>query len=206
MPGQGALSGARYPLIGEANDPPADFSRLVADIDPMLVLRAASVADRDTKYGTTPAGILVVCAALKTVWLKTSNAPATWSVVAEDPPAVGNFASPGTGFTVTEQYAKFVNGWLHMRVTASWGGADIVADGTAAALPGNMADPVMVTLSAAYRPPTLQTVLWRSTGAMGAAAIEAANGQIILTSGVPSGRIRSGDAVAVTASYPKFAS
>lgn len=68
------------PLWEEGDNIPPDMKRSFEFIDPMLVLRASSEADRNTRYNGVPVGTLVTCTVDKTLWRKEASGWSTlWS-------------------------------------------------------------------------------------------------------------------------------
>lgn len=200
-----AYSGAEIPTDGDANNPPAHFLAFGTDIDHLLVLKADSTADRNSRYAGVPQGTVVSCAAENTVWMKLTTPPtaASWMVLAQDTEVTSGVVTAGADFTVASQYAALRNGWVHVRLSLTRTSAvEVVGDDEAGTYPSNFTDVILGTIGAAYRPGEHVTVVWRGPVVGGFGWISASSGNITLTSSVPSGRLRTGDAVEVSATYP----
>ncbi len=83
----------RVPDENAGDDVPADLSYLAEQLDTGLVLRAVSVAERDSKFYDAPSGILCVVrdggGVVSGVYIKTSGeGTATWGTLWEPPSAL----------------------------------------------------------------------------------------------------------------------
>lgn len=83
----------RVPDENAGDDVPADLSFLAEQLDTGLVLKAVSVAERDSKFYDAPSGVLCVIRAVdgtvNGVYVKTSGeGTATWGTVWEPPSAL----------------------------------------------------------------------------------------------------------------------
>lgn len=203
MPTTLPFSGARIPNQNEAGDPSADFARFGGDIDDKMVLKATSQSDRDTKYASVTAGTLVSCAALKTVWMKTTTPPtaAAWATLAEIGAAVTTGIGIGrSGFSINSQWGQRLNGIIYWRTQITWSGGTISAGGNGDLSP----DVLCFTLNSAYLPAAnvanwpIVVVAHTTTGA---GRVES-NGDVYISSLTGGGSISSGQTVTIGTSYP----
>jgi len=215
MPDISTYSGIPVPTDGETNDLAGILAAFRSTMDPQLVLKATSVSNRDTLYGGTtgatavPLGSLVSCAALKTVWMKTSAPPsaATWATIAEvGTPVTTGVVTAATNWTVAGQWAQRVNGGCLVRVDLSYSGSTITASDTSSSVPGNIGgDPLICTMQSAWLL-NAGAAAWPETFSMaGGPAGEItiySTGAVNLLSFVPSGTITSGATIRFKASYP----
>ncbi len=155
MPGTLTYSGARYPLTTEADTVPADLLRFGTDIDQLLVLKAASIADRNANFANVASGTLVSCAALGVVWQKVTDPPAaaSWLALAQKSPlTTSGIATAATNFAITQQTAQIVNGSMYVKVQANYSGPTITANDSTNVAPSNINDLPFCTLDAAWMP------------------------------------------------------
>lgn len=88
------FAGLRVPDENAADDVPADLSFLAEQLDTATVLKAVSVADRDSKFYDAPSGVICVVRATPSgtvsgVYIKTGNeGTATWGTIWEPPSAL----------------------------------------------------------------------------------------------------------------------
>ena len=215
MPDISTYSGIPVPTDGETNDLAGILAAFRGGVDPGIVLKATSASNRDTLYGGTtgatavPLGSLVSCAALKTVWMKTSTPPAaaTWATIGEVGTAVTTgVVTAATNWTVAVQWAQRINGICHVRVDLTYSGATITASDTSSSVPGNISgDPNICTMQSAWLL-NASAAVWPETFSMaGGPAGEItiySTGDVKLLSFVPSGTITSGASIRFKASYP----
>jgi hypothetical protein len=199
MPGTLTYSGAEYPLVGEANDPPADFLRFGDDIDTLLVLKATNQLDRDTRFANVDAGTLVSCAAAQTIWMKLTTPPtaASWLVVYQKTEVTTGVVTAGANFTTSAQWARIQSALVSVKLTLVYGSTDITGSSD-----GNITDTTVGTVSANYRPPQDWNVVYRSNIAMWNGTIQA-DGAMIIATGVPTAKLRAGDFLIATGTYPQ---
>lgn len=206
MPQNLTYSGARIPTTTEADTVPADLLRFGTDIDQMLVLKATSQADRDAKYANVNAGTLVSCAALGIVWQKISTPPTSpsWRVLNQNAdPVTSGVATYSANFSPLKQGAKIVNGSIYLLVQGTYTGPDVVGKPTTDLIPGDIDDLSFATIASDYLPPAAilpQVGAVRTSVAGG--AWQMFSNQIIITSLSAGARIRTGDSVSVSASWP----
>lgn len=204
MPTPLTFSGAPIPNTGETNNVPAVLLAFGNAIDDKVVLKATSVSNRDTLYANAPAGTLVSCAALKTLWQKTTTPPtaAAWVTLAEQGTAVtSGVLTALTGFTVTTQVAQRINGvnWVRGRLTYS--GATI----TAPASGGNITDTPICTVQSAWLPSTALTGnSWIFNGSAGnaSARFRLSSGTLSVDQMTSGAVLSAGQIMAFDASYP----
>lgn len=94
----------RVPDENAGDDVPADLSYLAEQLDTGLVLKAVSVAERDSKFYDAPSGILCVVrdggGVVSGVYIKTSGeGTATWGTLWEPPSALTL-----TAITLADEY------------------------------------------------------------------------------------------------------
>ncbi|UTN93032.1 hypothetical protein SEA_MARKY_29 [Streptomyces phage Marky] len=87
------LAGLRVPDENAGDDVPADLSFLAEQLDTAVVLKAVSVAERDSKFYDAPSGVICVIrdggGVVSGVYIKTSGAgTATWGTLWEPPAAL----------------------------------------------------------------------------------------------------------------------
>ena len=204
MPQTLTYSGARLPTTTEADTVPADLLRFGFDIDQMLVLKATSQADRDARFANVTASTLVSCAALGTVWQKKADGAAGgWrTLLQSSDPVTSGVVTAASGWTVVSQWAKYTGGFYAVVCTLQYNGAaDIVADGPADAVPGNITDKQIATLAAPF-PIVTRPGVARATVTGCSVYIRSTDGAVFLTDLATAGRIRVADQVMFTDAYP----
>lgn len=206
MPTTLTFSAARLPTTTEADTVPADLLRFGTDIDQMLVLKAASQADRDARLAGVNAGTLVSCAPLGILWQKTSTPPtaAAWRVLNQNAdPVTSGVATYEANFSSLKQGAKIVNGSVYVLVQGTYTGADVVGKPTTDAIPGAIDGLAFATIAADYLPsaallPQIGSVRTSVAGGVW----QMFSNRIVITSLSAGARIRTGDSVSVSASWP----
>lgn len=161
MPDLSAFGGYPSPTGPEAADVPADLLALVSALDAHTVLFATSVSDRNAKYGSVPAGALVTCPGLKTIWLALGSG--VWSTVYSD----SGWSTAGftwsAGFSDSASRWRQVGPLVEVDLHATYSGADIVASSV-----GGVSDVSVVTVGApppvASRPAIFRTSLTSGSG------------------------------------------
>lgn len=72
-----------YPEITDIDDPVGDMEALAESLDGVVLLKAASAADRDSRFQLAPRESLIVAPGI--IWIKTSDTANTYEVVWETP-------------------------------------------------------------------------------------------------------------------------
>lgn len=87
------FAGLRVPDENAADDVPADLSFLAEQLDTSVVLKAVSIADRDSKFYDAPSGVICVVRSaggvISGAYIKTSDSgSSTWGTIWEPPSAL----------------------------------------------------------------------------------------------------------------------
>ena len=201
MPDASTYSGIPVPTGPEAGDVPGSLSALRAALDPQVVLKATSVSDRDTRLSGIPAGTLVSCEALGTLWQK--KATSGFRTLAE----VGTTVTTGVvaaaaNFSVSSQWAQRVNGMITIAGVLSYSGSTVTTGSS-----GDLSPDISVcTIQSTYLPPAgLLSVGIPCATPLSQLTSEAfinSSGVITLLSLVPNASLTSGMTVRFTATYP----
>lgn len=201
MPDASTYSGIPVPTGPEAGDVPGSLSALRAALDPQVVLKATSVSDRDTRLSGIPAGTLVSCEALGTLWQK--KATSGFRTLAE----VGTVVTTGVvsaspNFSITSQWAQRVNGMITISAILGYTGTTVTAGGNSDLSP----DVSVCTIQSTFLPPAslLSNGVWPSMtlNAMTGQGYIDSGGVVRLGSLTPGQSLSSGLSVRFTATYP----
>lgn len=204
MPSYLTYSQAPIPTGPEALAGPANLLAMGNTLDTLVVLKAASQANRDTLYANVPAGTLVSCASLKTVWMKTTTPPtaAAWVVLSEIGTAVTTGAiTNAADFTISSQWAQRINGQITLSALLAYSGSTVTAGSN-----GDISDVTVCTIQSAFLPVagllsvgvTTPMALNNVTGS----GFIGSGGTVKLVSLVPGSSLVSGNSVRFTAIYP----
>lgn len=181
------FGGVTVPSTSDAATIPADLLKIVNQFCGAIGVPArvnavvTSKAERDANYDGYPAGGLIICPSLKTVWLslgKTGNIQG-WTPIYSDTGWITD------GFTMGDQWTPYSTGSVRvrrttnlyfMRVQATYNGTDnIQADNYSGSRPGNIADQTVVAqVPGDFLPADEWTSNFRSTFTGGTALLQPA--------------------------------
>lgn len=210
MPINTPFTAAPLPTSAEAGDGPANMLAYATATDDMHILKATSVSNRDTLYANVTAGTLVSCAALGTVWQKTTSPPtaAAWRTLSEiGTPVTSGVVTANTtaGFSVTAQWAQRLNGRIDLSVELAYSGTELVGAAAGTATPGALADVVLCTLQTGWLVKT-GFARWPFAALIGATDgachINTSGQSIYLSTIAPSGKLSPGNSVSLAVTYP----
>lgn len=177
--------GVIVPSVTDAATIPADILRVVNQLCGAVGIPAkvnaivSSKAERDANYDGYPAGGIVVCPQLKTVWLslgKTSGVQG-WNVTYSDTGWVTtgfsygpNFSAYSTGSVRARRKGPLYN----LRVQVTYNGEDtITADNNSGNQPGNIVDQIVLAgIPSDFIPPDEQISNFAATYTNGAARLQ----------------------------------
>lgn len=181
MPGYTTFGHDPYPTGPEAAWVPGSMMAYGESIDPKLVHTVTTQAQRDSDFNGLPAGRIVTCPLLKTIWMslgETSPGVTGWDRVYYEP------AIATTGFTWATNFSTAGNttarrsmNTVEIVINATYSGAGLTAGAA-----GTLADTAVVTVPPAFVPPLVyRTTSFRTPFAGGTAEVRVPDGVVYLT-------------------------
>lgn len=195
-------SGIPYPSGAAAPAAAADMMAMALFLDDHTVLTATDEADRDARWGTMPAPVIVASKARPAIWLKVADTgtASDWRTVWSDPGQVTTGFVAGASFSIVSAWVRRVGALVDFYCSAT-ASADLgpTSDGNIHA--GNLAgDPVVLSIPAAYAPPVTTPVLISSSfGSWGGRVLP--GGEVRIYDGPPGATLSDGDFVTVRGNW-----
>lgn len=178
----------------DADDVPGWFSSVVGDVDPLLLLPAADVTERDTRYADAPKGAVVVTKSEQSAWIKTSDTANTWKSMEYDTGWVTNGFLAQTGWTLAgANQARRIGEDVEIKMQLTRTGADIVATASGDTA-GNIPDTPCIWLPPGFIPSNFRSFPYRTSYTMGNIVVNS-NGSCSITSAFPGSRISTNQGV-----------
>lgn len=148
------LAGLVYPSGVDAPYVATALMGLTTALDPKVVLSATDSADRDARYGAAPANVLVVCAASKSVWLKTGPNVGDWLTLYSDTGWVTSGFTIATGWGPGSYLqGRRIGPNIEVRGELVYTSTtDILAGVYNGVSPGNVGDTNLVTVPSTFAP------------------------------------------------------
>lgn len=200
MPDGDHPTGARVPNGNEANVVPADLSRFREDLTDNFVYPAVDAADRDARLSDLPAGSLVSCAPLKTVWLKLTDPPAAaaWATVAEDTGWLTTGITYPTSDWEAGSVAKYrrLNGRVSFRANLLYAGATLTPFSY-----GNITDATVLKIPEAYAPDENDHYIQASVQSIYASVYVNTNGDVRIGAVTPGYNLTEGANLYIAGSW-----
>lgn len=195
MPDYSSWGHHPIPTPAEAAEVPADLMALVESLDPHTVQFAASIAERNAKFAGLPAGALVVCRPLKTIWMSLGGT--AWQTVYSDSGwiTLGFAWAPGFADTNNRSRQRRIGDLVHIDLYADYSGATITASAA-----GGIPDTQIVNI-ATNRPQVVDIIATVRAGGTGGGGYLSPSGDFKLSDLHSSSSIVAGNAVRTSIDY-----
>jgi hypothetical protein len=177
-------TGAPLPDPDDADDVPSVLAAIFDVVGSMHVLRAADQAERNTKYGAAPSGVIVATLADDAVWLKTGPGPADWSDVLSDTGDVNAGFTAFAGWEVNYGYVRRIGKMCQMDLQLKRTGADIPTSASGVHAGNIVGDPSIATIPDGFRPARLHPIISSGSWASWNCTLHV-SGIIVLMHGTP---------------------